>query len=123
QTMFKRLYWQGYRGRFGAFRWPTRTPSVPYNNSEYIAFRSGSAASAYFNALRSRLPDYSINAAAHSMGNIVMMEALKLQWTAGSNALNNYALMEAAVPAHCYDTNAPLNPGLVSTENIKPTPN
>jgi len=123
ETMFKRLYWQGYQGRFAAFRWPTRMALLPYNNSEYIAFRSGAAASSYFNALRSQFPDYSINAAAHSMGNIVMMEALKLQLSAGSNALNNYALMEAAVPAHCYDTNAPLNPGLVSTESIKPTPN
>src|SRR5207248_1738429 len=24
EAMFKRLYWQGYQGRFGIFRWPTR---------------------------------------------------------------------------------------------------
>ena len=23
ETAFKRLYWQGYQGRFGEFRWPT----------------------------------------------------------------------------------------------------
>ena len=23
ETAFKRLYWQGYQGRFGSFRWPT----------------------------------------------------------------------------------------------------
>ena len=23
ETAFKRLYWQGYKGHFGAFQWPT----------------------------------------------------------------------------------------------------
>ena len=23
ESAFKRLYWQGYQGRFGVFRWPT----------------------------------------------------------------------------------------------------
>ncbi len=123
QTIFKRLYWQGYQGRFAALRWPTLTGLLTYNRSEYIAFRSAAGASAYFNSLRSRFPDYSINAAAHSMGNIVMMEALRLQAASGSNALNNYVLMEAAVPAHCYDTNAPLCPGLFTEEFDHPTPN
>ena len=123
QTMFKRLYWAGYQGRFAALRWPTLTEILTYNRSEYIAFRSAAGASAYFNSLRSRYPDYSINAAAHSMGNIVMMEALKLQAGSGSNALDNYVLMEAASPAHCYDTNAPLCPGLFTEEFEHPTPN
>src|SRR5438093_8065449 len=57
------------------------------------------------------------------MGNIVMMETLKLQAASGSNALNNYVLMEAASPAHCYDTNAPLCPGLFTEEFEHPTPN
>ncbi len=130
QTMFKRLYWAGYQGRFAALRWPTLSGEtdgwlslLTYNRSEYIAFRSAAGVSAYFNSLRSRFPDYSINAAAHSMGNIVMMEALRLQAASGSNALNNYVLMEAAVPAHCYDTNAPLCPGLFTEEFDHPTPN
>jgi hypothetical protein len=130
ETMFKRLYWQGYQGRFAALRWPTLSGDTDpyaalftYNRSEYIAFRSAAGASAYFNSLRSRYPEYSINAAAHSMGNIVMMEALKLQVASGSNALNNYVLMEAAVPAHCYDTNAPLCPALYTTDQQQPTPN
>jgi len=123
ETMFKRLYWQGYQGGFAALRWPTLTGVLTYNGSEYIAFRSAAGTSSYLNSLRSRFPDYSINAAAHSMGNIVMMEALKLQAASGSNALNNYVLMEAAVPAHCYDTNAPLCLGLVTEEFEHPTPN
>jgi hypothetical protein len=123
ETMFKRLYWAGYQGRFVALRWPALTGVLSYNRSELVAFRSAGGASACFDFLRSRYPDFSINAAAHSMGNIVMMEALRLQAASGSNALNNYVLMEAASPAHCYDTNTSLCPGLVAEESDHPTPN
>ena len=33
-----------------------------------------------------------------------MAEALKLQLAAGQQNVNNYVLMQAAVPASCYDT-------------------
>jgi hypothetical protein len=129
ETMFKRLFWQGYRGRFVALRWPTLsgetdpwTSLLTYNRSEYIAFRSATGASAYFDWLRARFLDYTINVCAHSMGNVLMMEALKLQLAAGSHSIDNYVLMEAAVPAHCYDTNAPVCPGLFTTETPPQTP-
>jgi hypothetical protein len=48
---YKRLWWNGYRGKFGTFRWPTRNGftafysplSQPqnYDDSEYIAWQSG----------------------------------------------------------------------------------
>ena len=112
ETMFKRLYWAGYKGRFASLRWPTLSKQtdgslgqyLTYNRSEHIAFESARGASAYFDWLASRFPDYSINVAAHSMGNIVMMETLKDQLAAGHYAIDNYVLMQAAVPAHCYDT-------------------
>ena len=129
ETMFKRLWWRGYRGRFVALRWPTLsgetdpwTSLLTYNRSEYIAFRSAAGASAYFDSLRARFPDYTINVCAHSMGNIVMMETLKLQLAASSHSIDNYVLMEAAVPAHCYDTNAPVCPSLYTTEIPPQTP-
>src|SRR5207253_5525072 len=53
----------------------------------------------------SRLPDYSINVLAHSMGGIVMMETLKLQLAGGAHAIDNLVLTQGAVPSHCYDTN------------------
>ena len=28
ETEFKRLYWQGYQGRFGVFRWPTTQQGI-----------------------------------------------------------------------------------------------
>jgi len=75
-----------------------------YNRSEYIAHRSADGTSAYFDWLKSRLPGYSINVVAHSMGNIVMMETLKRQLGASSHDIDNYVMMQAAVPAQCYDT-------------------
>ena len=136
-TMFKRLYWAGYQGRFAALRWPTLSkddynilPEVlsdeisksTYNRSEYIAHRSADGTSAYFDWLKSRLPDYTISVAAHSMGNIVMMDTLKLQLAAGSHDIDNYVMMQAAVPAHCYDTTLPNYSLFTTAEVTSPTP-
>jgi len=123
ETMFKRLWWQGYRGRFAGLKWPTLTFATSYNRSEYIAFRSAQGATSYFSHLRTKFPNHSINVAAHSMGNILMMETLKLQLAAQTQPLNNYVLMEAAVPAQCYDVNAPLYDSFTIREGESPTPN
>ncbi len=37
ETAFKRLYWQGYQGRFGEFRWPTFA-GFPVNEFQWEAF-------------------------------------------------------------------------------------
>jgi hypothetical protein len=111
ETMFKRLWHRGYKGRFGAFRWNTHWSDdygwVPYagnaidsylakyNDSEYNAWLAGTSLASFINSLPS---GYSKNVAAHSMGNIVVGSAL----LAGAS-IQNYALMHAAVPAACYD--------------------
>ncbi len=133
QTMFKRLYWQGYQGRFAAVRWPalsqgdfkffSDTQSLfTYNQSEFRAFQSGTAMASYLNWQHERLPDYSINVAAHSMGNIVMMEALKQHAASNVMAIDNYVLMQAAVPAHCYDTSFASFNVFTTKEVTSPTP-
>jgi len=115
-SMFKRLYWAGYHGRFASLHWPTLSKDdyfvlgdllsyTTYNRSEHIAFDSGAGTCAYFDWLKSRFPNYSINVAAHSMGNIVMAEALKDQLAEGHHVIDNYVMMQAAVPAQCYQTN------------------
>jgi hypothetical protein len=135
--MFKRLYWQGYQGKFASLRWPTRSadtdtnllfgfiPSdkMTYNRSEHIAFESGTGAAAYFNNLRNRYTNFVISACSHSMGGIVMMEALKELAAANQAPLDNYVLMQAAVPAHCYDTSATNTPLFAALEQQVPTPN
>jgi hypothetical protein len=110
ETAFKRLYWQGYKGRFGAFQWPTgygftgwkSVPTDPdnYDNSEFNAWSSGTGLLGLLNSLISSYPGH-VYLIAHSMGNVVAGEALKL---AGSNqVVNTYIAMQGAVPAHCYD--------------------
>jgi hypothetical protein len=132
-TMFKRLYWAGYKGRFASLRWPTLSADdyrhlsellsyTTYNRSEHIAFDSGAGTCAYFDWLRGRFPDYSIGVAAHSMGNIVMMEALKDQLAEGHSAIDNYVMMQAAVPAHCYQTNLANYNLFTAAEANYPTP-
>ena len=121
ETMFKRLYWQGFRGEFVSFDWPTfaneEGPEWPifgeganntYNPSDFQAYRSAQA-------LRNILEDYRdpsnlqpVHLLAHSMGNIVAGEALR-QWAADPNTVDplvtNYVAMQAAVSAGAYGDN------------------
>lgn len=111
ETMFKRLWHRGFKGRFVTLRWDTRYSDafadVPvvgaavdayladYNGSERIAWQSGHIVKAAVEGLPA---GYSRNIVAHSMGNIVVGSALLAGLT-----VNNYVLMQAAVPASCYD--------------------
>ena len=131
QTMFKRLYWQGYQGKFATVRWPTRSAEtelfaamdyITYNRSEHIAFESATGVAAYFNKLRERFPDCTISACAHSMGGIVVTETLKILANAGQQPLDNLVLMQAAVPAHCFDPNATSYQMFLDGEAVAPTP-
>jgi pimeloyl-ACP methyl ester carboxylesterase len=130
-TMFKRLYWQGYQGRFASLRWPTRSEDtdpegedlLTFNRSEHIAFKSGTGTAAFLRDLRARFPDYTISVAAHSMGNIVMMQALKELAATNLAPIDNYVMMQAAVPAHSYDTTVTNLPTLAAKEQTMPTPN
>jgi Concanavalin A-like lectin/glucanases superfamily/Alpha/beta hydrolase of unknown function (DUF900) len=127
ETMFKRLYWSGYLGRFASFRWPCGyfPPSsgvYPYefNESEFWAYKSGTAFKEYFTYLRgatNRLPGYTLNVIAHSQGAAVVTEALS-----EGAPFDNYILTQGAVPAHCFDTNAPEYEPLVDADAAVPTP-
>src|SRR5581483_11020738 len=117
ETAFKRLYWQGYQGRFGVFRWPTRygfrgtldqlfsdrTQKDNYDDSEFIAWRAANGLLNKLEDLNAQYPGH-IYLLAHSMGNIVAGEALRL---AGSQVVNTYVASQAALSAHAYDTNVP----------------
>jgi hypothetical protein len=100
ETMFKRLWWRGYKGRFAAFRWPTYGDGTnlgavgTYNDSEYVAWHSGTALKTFVAGLPS---GYAVDIAAHSMGNLVVGEALKEGMT-----ISHYAMLHAATSACCY---------------------
>ncbi|MBI2824023.1 MAG: alpha/beta hydrolase [Planctomycetia bacterium] len=114
-TAYKRLYWQGFEGRFGVFNWPTyydaqgpRSPEVlnfTYNPSEFVAYRS---AAALENELIELMADYDTTTViAHSMGNFVVGEALRLWALANPTArlVDTYIAMPAAVPSGAYGNN------------------
>ena len=109
ETAFKRLYWQGYQGRFGTFQWPTTYHNnaaaaiFDFDDGEYSAWQS---ATPLKNLLSTLTASYSGNVYmfAHSHGNIVAGEALRLAAQAGGSALvKSYVATQAAVPVHCYD--------------------
>jgi hypothetical protein len=113
ETAFKRLYWQGYKGHFGAFQWPTGygftwesifTDPRNYDNSESNAWASATGLLGKLNDLNTTYPNH-VYLMAHSMGNVVAGEALK---QAGSSQLvNTYVAMQGAVPSHGYDPATP----------------
>jgi hypothetical protein len=102
ETAYKRLYWQGYQGRFGAFHWPTAQNAILVGYSE---LQSWDSAAGLLNLLTNLNAEYpgKVYLAAHSMGNVASGEALRL---AGTNrVVNTYVAMQGAVPAHAYDPN------------------
>ena len=102
ETAFKRLYWQGYQGRFGEFRWPTAEHAVQFGSSELQAWESAQGLLNKLTGLNIQYPGQ-VYLAAHSLGNIVAGEALRL---AGVNQIvNTYVAMQGAVSAHAYDPN------------------
>lgn len=118
ETAFKRLYWQGYTNRFGALRWPSAynfgddllsypgpafTPEH-FNRSENYAWRAGEGTRQFLVNLNQRYPG-KIHVMAHSMGNVVVGEALALnaQKYGGGQIVNTYVASQAAVSLHAYN--------------------
>ena len=118
ETMFKRLWWQGYKGRFAALRWPTETSSFSYNTSEWLAWKYGKSLHNYVeHYLKHQVPSYIISIAAHSMGNVVTGSALKRGMT-----VNKYLLMQAAIPSGCYNDSVNNYVRFLSADEVRPTP-
>jgi hypothetical protein len=109
ETMFKRLWWQGYRGSVALFDWPTLhgftgswwwdlpVDSRHFDNSEFIAWRSSDALA---NLLQGLNTGGRLTVLAHSMGNVVMGEALKKY---SGPQIHAYIASKAAVSAQYYD--------------------
>jgi len=108
-TSYKRLWHQGFKGKFYSFRWATYstdtvnpyTDYFTYNPSEYRAWLCGPALASFVNGL----PQYSDQKRifAHSMGNVTAGAALR----AGMQ-VRLYSLCNAAMSASAYDTNPAL---------------
>jgi pimeloyl-ACP methyl ester carboxylesterase len=130
-TMFKRLWHQGFKGRFCSLRWdPLVVAEIndisvsngEYNRSEHRAFLYGESLKQFANAIKGQ--GFSVSLIGHSMGNIVCGSALQK-----GLGVQNYVLMEAAVPAGCFDSSGGNGAGGVNgyqrfwnKEASKPTP-
>ena len=114
ETMFKRMWHQGFSGRFCAFRWATLTSLDSYNTSEYRAWKYGRSLHNYVASLPG---DYLKSVVAHSMGNVVTGSALQR-----GMSIDRYFLMEAAVPGGCYNDAVNNYERFTVEEEIRPTP-
>lgn len=120
-TMFKRMWHQGYKGRFGAYRWPTfyGFPDLDatlshFDASEQRAWNSAAPLGALITSLAGTFKNSSgeslVRLYAHSMGNIVCGEALKQFGSVGA-PVHTYIAAQAAISSHVYDrTTAPRKP-------------
>lgn len=120
ETSFKRLYLSGYRGRFGTYTWPTgffELPAHVYRDNELVGFLRGNeqnygdseamaraAGVPLTNLLNVLNATNNVNIFAHSMGNVVVSEALR---NAGSTQIvANYIASQAAEVASAYNQDA-----------------
>jgi hypothetical protein len=116
-TMFKRMWHQGYKGRFGMFRWPTfhgfegdfedltQDPDH-FNASELRAWNSASRLKALIENRAAVFGSDKIRLYAHSMGNIVCGEALR-QFGPSGASVHSYIAAQAAISSHAYDKTTP----------------
>jgi len=122
ETIFKRLWHHGYKGRLASFKWLALTPASPfkYNESEYWGWLCGRGLTQFVNTLPES-NGYKKNLYSFSQGATVCGSAL----TAYGLSVDNYILSQAAVPAGCYDTSVPINsyPDFLDEETLRPTPN
>ncbi len=129
ETAFKRLYWQGYKGRFGAFRWPTyyTDPNDPngirpaldphnFDGSELNSWKSAPGLLQLLSELKGFYHDANENSRvrvlAHSHGNLAVSEALH---KATSPIVHTYVASQAAVAAHCFDNDPTRIPDISAT--------
>ena len=108
ETAFKRMWQIGYKGRFGAFFWPTFYGSGmelanPQNfcGSEQRAWESSPALLGLLNQLNQKYPDR-VHMLAHSLGNVVAAEALH---KASGTVVKNYVASQAALAADVFKLN------------------
>jgi hypothetical protein len=118
ETVFKRLYWAGYHGKFMTVKWPCNflTPPSPvtlavFNLSEANAYKASTSLATYLNQLRSRFPGYRLNLFVHSQGNAVASEAIK-----NGAPFDTYIITQGAISDGAYDVNATNYPPFMNEE-------
>jgi len=130
ETMYKRLYWQGFQGTFAALRWHTLSSDefsnemdyLTFNRSEHIALDAGAGTASYFTNLAQRYSNSVISVCSHSQGADVVGSALR-QLAATDNApIRNYVIMQGAFTAQSYDASVTNDWALQLMQSVVPTP-
>jgi len=118
-SVFKRLYWSGFHGKFMTVKWPClrSLQLIDFNASELHGYKSSAATITYLNQLRTRFPGYGLHLLVHSQGNAVVSEALKQ-----GAPFDTYILSQGAIAASAYDVSAPVYPAFTNQEVLHPTP-
>ena len=115
ETVFKRLYWSGYHGKFATVNWPCLLgiQLIDFNPSEFYAYKASTGLKTYLNQLRTRFPNYGLHLFAHSQGNAVTSEAIRQ-----GAPFDTYILTQGAISASAYNDLAPLNPDFLTQETV-----
>lgn len=118
ETTLKRLYWSGYKGKFGTFSWPTTYFVKPayldtlatlgaltkdltnYSRGEKIARQTGKHLADLLPKIKTDYNTNSLQVIAHSMGNVVVSEALKLTQ---AGIVDIYIATQSATSAGAYN--------------------
>lgn len=102
--MFKRFYWTGYRGNLIALTWEGDefmigpVPSLTFGKNIENALQTSPSLADYLINMKLAYPKQRINVIAHSLGNLVIMDALRLLDTRTRKKLvNNVLHVEPAV--------------------------
>ncbi|MCL7488875.1 MAG: alpha/beta hydrolase [Desulfobulbaceae bacterium] len=111
ETIFKRFWWQGYKGKVGLFNWPTLTWADSlllksfdlnnFNNSEFIAWQSAESLSKLLRNLNV-VQDKKLAVLAHSQGNVVTGEAIA-KYSTSDKKIDAYIATQAALSTSYYD--------------------
>ena len=97
-TTFKRLWWQGFRGRFAFYKWEA-LPAVMYNEGEFRAWKSGRGLALMFNGLKGT----NKHLISHSLGAVVASSAIRDYHANPKTVL----FLNAAIPSSCFDQEQP----------------
>lgn len=104
ETIYKRLWHTGYKGRFAFYKWPALNPAgfflngtgFEFNQSEYRAFKYGRGLAAFVTSLP---VTYRKHVYAHSQGNAVAAAAFR---NYGLKA-KTWIATQGAIPISCFD--------------------